>query len=144
MAGVSPTSRSLKHLRDNGFIATKVEQVLHMPGRPFPMKRDAFGFGDLLIAGPPGYGAGLVQVTDSSSITHRIKKIQGIAKDLTDEKQVKEAIAANENAIKWLTSGNHIMVHGWAKRGPRGKRKRWTLDERHIVLANGQLKVLEA
>jgi hypothetical protein len=131
--GASPSARSTAYLRRQGFIVTKVEQKIHMPKSPFPVTRDAFGFGDLLIA-KPGFGAALVQVTDASSITHRINKINGIAHDPDSEKQIKEAIFANIHARKWLESGNRIFVHGWSKKGPRGARKVWTVIEREICL----------
>jgi hypothetical protein len=33
---------------------------------------------------------------------------------------------------KWLEVGNRFEVHGWSKRGPRGKQKRW--DVRTVAL----------
>ena len=129
-------TRSANKLRKDGFIVANVEKWIPIPGKAFKVTRDAFGFGDLLIAGPNGWGAALVQVTDSSSITARIKKIQGIAKDTQDLKQVKDALAANENAVAWLRAGNRIFVHGWGKyklaRG--GKACRWRCNEIEITL----------
>ena len=123
----------MQYFRNNGFIVARVEQMLHIPGAPFPRKIDAFGFGDLLIA-KPGFGAALVQVTSSDHISHRVNKINGIPEDPRDEKSRNEAELAHHYSRIWLRSGNRVFVHGWAKRGARGKRKKWTLAEREIVL----------
>jgi len=122
----------MQYYRKLGFIVARVEQTVHMPAAPFPMKRDAFGFGDLLIT-KPGFGAALVQVTDASSVSARINKIRGIPKNLDDLKQLKEAEHAYKNAKIWLQGPNRIFVHGWRKGRPRGKRKTWTLTEHEIV-----------
>ena len=123
---MTPTQRSTHYLRDNGFIVCRVEQRLHMPKSPFPITKDAFGFGDLLAAyaAPdivsPYFDAAdpkpsmivLVQVTSGSNHNAR-----------------KEKIAAEPLAAKWKKAGGMILLHSWAKRGPRGKKKRWTLRE---------------
>lgn len=112
----SPTQRSTKYLRDHGCIVCRVEQRLHMPKSPFPITKDAFGFGDLLAALPAeGEVEGeiaLVQVTSGSNHNAR-----------------KEKIAAEPLAAKWKEAGGMILLHSWARKGPRGKRKLWTLRE---------------
>jgi hypothetical protein len=123
----------MQHFKKAGFIVARVEQRLHMPGQPFPVTRDAFGFADLLIA-KGGYGAALVQVTATGDMNRRIAKIGGSPADASDEKQTALAKIAHINATIWLQSGNRIFVHGWAKRGKRGVRKVWTLTEREIKL----------
>jgi hypothetical protein len=119
---MTPSARSTKYLRDHGFIVCRVEQRLHMPKSPFPITKDAFGFGDLLAAKPGhlsqytltlhGAQIALVQVTSTGNLRARQSKIE--AEPLAD---------------KWKQSGGTILLHGWAKRGSRGKRKRWTLKE---------------
>ena len=32
-----------------------------------------------------------------------------------------------ENLAAWIKAGGKCEWHGWAKRGPRGRRKVWTL-----------------
>jgi hypothetical protein len=108
----------MKHLRDQGFIVTKVEQRLVIPKAPFPLLRDAFGFGDLLAADPNGRTIALIQSTDLTSVTRRVTKI------ISPPVMMK--------AARWIRAGGRIFVHGWGKRGPRD-RKRWKLDEREIV-----------
>ena len=121
MAKTSPTQRSTKYLRDRGWIVARVEQRLHMPKSPFPITKDAFGFGDLLAARPgrtfnfvpmPTGSIALVQVTSGSN--HNVRKAK---------------IAAEPLAAKWKEAGGVILLHSWAKKGPRGKRKTWTLRE---------------
>lgn len=129
---LTPSARSTQWLRKNGFIVAKVEQIIHMPNAPFPLKRDAFYFGDLLIA-QKGFGAALVQVTSSDHVSHRVNKINGIPQDPKDERCVRETELAHSYARIWLASGNRIFVHGWAKRGPRGAKKKWTLTEMEIL-----------
>jgi hypothetical protein len=131
---MTPTARSMKYFRDLGCIVAGVEKTLHMPNAPFPMKRDCFGFGDLLVVLPIGCGISLVQVTDISSMSARRNKIvKGIAKDLENPKRVAEAIAARDNARAWLAAGGRIFLHGWGKRGPRGEKKKWVLREEEIT-----------
>lgn len=117
---MSPSARSMKWLRDNGFIAAKVEQILHMPKSPFPFKRDCWGFGDVLAA-HPNQGTFLIQVTSGSNVSKRCDKI------INDPKVAPVAAV-------WLSCGNRISVHGWAKKGKRGKVKRWTLTQKTILL----------
>lgn len=132
----SMTVRSTKYLRDRGFVVAKVEQKIHMPLSPFPVTRDAFGFGDLLVA-HPAVGIALIQVTTASSnFNKRIRKIQGFAADPDDEKEVEQARAARDNAEVWILSRGKIFVHGWGKKGPRGQKKTWQLVEREITLGD--------
>ena len=123
MAKTSPTQRSTKYLRDNGFIVARVEQRLHMPASAFPITKDAFGFGDLLAAHAKLGIIVLVQATggQGGNLGARIRKIM-FTPDI--------AIAARQ----WLEAGGQVWTHGWAKRGPRGKVKRWTLDARQIII----------
>lgn len=103
----SPTQRSLKHLRDAGWTACIVEKFNSF----CKIRIDAFGFGDLLACKPPGMIA-LVQTTTGTHLAERREKI----------------LSLTEHA-DWKAAGGIIILHGWAKQGPRGKRKRWTLRE---------------
>ena len=122
-----PTQRSLKALRDAGYLVCIVEKWLPARGEmKFGIRIDAFGFGDLLACKPskqyvdtktaqlyrePGEIA-LVQTTDHTSFSkHKLK------------------ILAIPEFQKWKDAGGIVRLHGWAKRGPRGERKVWTLRE---------------
>ena len=106
----SPTELSLKYFRDKDFIIAPVEKKVP---HSF-ISQDAFGFGDLLVA-KPGWGVALIQVTDMSHLAHREKKVREIPE-----------------LWVWLRSNGRFILQGWAKRGPRGKKKVWTSTEREI------------
>lgn len=111
----SPTQRSLKLLREAGYQAAILErwnQFAHV-------RQDLWGFGDLIAAKASQNGSLLVQTTSTANMGARVKKILTIP-----EAQV------------WLAAGNQIIVHGWAKRGARGKRKLWECKVRPITLAD--------
>lgn len=105
---MTPTARSLAYLRGKGYQACVVEKWIPRAN----VRRDAFGFGDLLVCGP---AIALVQVTSASNMSAREKKICGLPE-----------------AAKWRMAGGEIWLHGWSKKGKRGKRKRWTLTERRV------------
>lgn len=108
----SPTQRSLKHLRNQGFHAQVVEKVV-----PYKfIKIDLFGWIDL-VAVKPGEPITGVQTTTGPHVAHRIGKARG-----------------NVALEAWLQAGGRLAVHSWRKRGPRGKRKVWTVLEREVTL----------
>jgi len=92
-------------LRDSGWLVAVVERW-----NPHArLRQDLFGFGDLLAV--KGNLVALIQTTSGSNVSARIAKIR-----------------ANPSAAIWLGMGNEnrrIVVHGWRKAGPRGKRKTW-------------------
>jgi hypothetical protein len=108
-----PTQRSLKALREAGYSVCVVEKWLPARGTmKFGIRIDAFGFGDLLACKPETKEIALVQTTDHTSFSkHKIK-----------------ILAIPEFQI-WKDAGGVVRLHGWAKRGPRGARKVWTLRE---------------
>ena len=105
----------MKYLREQGYTVAKVEQRLQIPdkdnpGRLIPVTRDAFNIADLIAVKIGEPGTLYVQTTTGSNASARIVKI--------NENPAMDVI---------LKSGNRIHVHGWAKRGPRGARKLWTV-----------------
>lgn len=111
----TPTQRSLDYLRKQGYTAAVVEQTIHFPDKQNPgkmtmFKRDLFNLFDIL-AFKPGIGFLGVQTTSRSNQQSRIQKIAG-----------------SREADKWLETGGHIHVHGWAKAGAKGKRKLWEVS----------------
>lgn len=101
----SPTQRSLAWLRKQGWTVAVVEHF----NPHVKIRQDLWGFGDLLCfrKGDPPL---IVQTTSGSNLSSRMDKIR-----------------ANAVASKWLEAGFAVDVHGWAKRGPRGEPKKWTL-----------------
>lgn len=101
---MSPTQRSLKLLREEGYTVAITERW-----NPWSRTRqDLFGFIDLLCFKDNVVLA--VQTTDGTSVAKRIAKIR-----------------ATQAFPLWLNMPTRqVEVHGWLKRGPRGKRKVWT------------------
>lgn len=99
---MTPTARSLAHLRELGFTAEVVERWI--PGAN--IRRDLFGFIDILAIGNGEIVA--VQTTSDSNVASRVQKI-------TDH--------ANLGPVR--KAGIRIIVHGWRK----AANGRWALRE---------------
>lgn len=115
---MSPTERTLKHLREKGILAAKVETWNAWA----KIRQDLFGFIDILYW-DRGVTIG-AQVTTQANQSARVKKICGRPK-----------------AEKWLFEGNRIEVWGWRKR-----KGRWNARVVDIVWdrANGKLAYSDA
>lgn len=108
---MTPTQRSLKKLREEGFTVDSVERWI--PGAN--IRKDFLGFSDL-IAIQDGFGIIAVQVTvDDRRAEHRDK------------------ILGETNALRWLTAGGRIWLETWGLHGPRGKRKLWARHREEIT-----------
>jgi hypothetical protein len=108
----SPTARTLKLLRAEGYLCEVVERW-----NPYArIRQDLFGFIDVLaVSGLATVG---IQATDGSDHARRRKKILG-----------------HKNAGAWLNGGaRQLEVWSWDKQGPRGKRKLWTVRREAITL----------
>lgn len=105
MAKTSPTQRSLKFLRENGYTAQVVERWNSFA----KVRQDLFGFIDIVAINPKMGGVLGVQTTSATNMSSHRKKI-----------------LENEVAPIWLRGGNRIQLIVWSKKGPRGKRKVWT------------------
>jgi len=99
---MTPTARSLKHLRAAGYLAEVVEKWI--PGAN--CRRDLFGILDILAI-REGEVIG-VQATSGGNVASRIDKI---------------AEHPNVGAVR--KAGVRILVHGWRK----AANGRWTLRE---------------
>ena len=89
---VSPTQRSLKHLREAGYHVEIVEHYNFFTKR----RHDLFGFADLLAIRDDEIL--LVQVTSGSNVSARVRKI-----------------AESEHIDKVRKAGFTVCVHGWRK-----------------------------
>lgn len=109
---MSPTARTLKLLRKNGFTAEVVERFNHYTKR----RIDFLGFVDIIAIN--GEQTVAIQATSAGNQSSRIKKI--LAEPLAKE---------------WLNGGRRLYVHGWGryklKRG--GKAIRWRCNEIEIT-----------
>ena len=102
---MTPTARTLKMLRDGGWLAEVVERW-----NPHSRTRhDLFGFADVLAVSPQGRIVA-IQVTSGSNVSARVKKIAG-----------------EPRSRVWLAAGGHVQVHGWRKlkRKRGGKAVKW-------------------
>ncbi len=108
----TPTRRSLAYLRKQGYTVAIVEHWNQFAR----IRQDLFDFGDLLAI-KPGEPILIVQTTTKSNQLARYKKIVSI-----------------QEAKTWLLAGGKIVVHGWADVAEEGKRKKWEVSERQVVL----------
>ena len=111
---MSPTALTLRKLRTDGCMAAVVERWNHFAR----VRQDLFGFIDIVAVVPGAVGVLGVQACVTGDAPKRFAKCRA------------EPLAANVR--RWLAAGNAFAVWGWAKRGPRGKRKVWTLKEYHL------------
>jgi hypothetical protein len=95
---VSPTQRSLKHLRDAGHTCAVTERW----NPHAKIRQDLFGFVDILSLSPDGETVA-IQACNISDVSKRVDKI-GAA----------DCVAAIRRC------GWHILVHGWGKQ-PNGR-----------------------
>ncbi len=107
MAKTSPTQRSLKLLRDEGYTAQVVEKYNMFAH----IRQDLFGFIDIVCIKDGAKGVLGVQTTTQAHGAEHVDKIKSIPAYKT-----------------WLAGGNQIELHLWAKRGKAGKRKLWTIN----------------
>lgn len=101
---MSPTQRSLAHLKELGYAAKVVEKW-----NPFAkIRQDLFG-GDVLAlkSGEP-----VLVVQATSGANHAARRVK---------------LAEAGFITLWKESGAVLEIWSWAKRGPRGKRKVWQL-----------------
>jgi hypothetical protein len=89
----SPTQRSLKFMREKGFHAEVTERWI--PGAN--VRKDLWGFVDILCLGADGVVVG-VQSTSDSNVSARITKI-----------------AESPLVDRVRKAGIRILVHGWKK-----------------------------
>ena len=101
---MSPTARSLAHLKELGYTARVVEKWNAFA----KIRQDLFGADILALkAGTPILA---VQATSGSNHASHLAKLQ-----------------AGTFINLWKDSGAVIEIWSWSQQGPRGKRKAWTL-----------------
>lgn len=106
---MSPTARSLQHLRELGYQAEVVEKTIP---HTF-IKKDLFGVD--LIALKPGAPVLAIQTTTGSNHAARRTKLE-----------------AEGFVTLWTGAGAVLEIWSWSKQGTRGERKTWTLRRETI------------
>lgn len=101
---MSPTQRSLKHLREQGYLCAIVEHWDHFARK----RRDLFGMFDLLCVREGETLA--VQTTSGSNVSARVKKL------------TESELMAPVRKAGWV-----VHVHGWT-RNSKGKYALRTID----------------
>lgn len=126
MAGLSPTQRTLKAMREQGRTCGIVEKFNQHVG-PFGIRQDLFGFIDIIAIDP----------------TQGIVAIQSCGQDYSGHvNKLKEE--RNEAVYEWL---RHAKCELWAwrkvklKRG--GKAVRWAPRVADVVIQDGDIEVVE-
>lgn len=95
---MSPTERSLKHLRQLGYVAAVVEKW----NAHARIRQDAFGILDIIALTPDGETIG-VQTTSGSNVSARVKKI-----------------TEHPSLVALRKCGWRVIVQGWRK-GANGR-----------------------
>jgi hypothetical protein len=93
-------------MRKRGYLADVTEKWIPRAN----VRKDLYGFIDILCLKDAEIIG--VQATSAPNVNARVSKIAG-----------------HENVGAVRKAGIRILVHGWSKRGARGKRKMWTLRE---------------
>ena len=114
----SPTARSLKLLRKEGWEAGVVEKTIP---KTF-IKRDLFGLHDIIAIKDCILG---VQATSDSNIASHVAKafVQPLLRN-------------------WLLAGGRFEIWGWSKKGPRGKVKHWKVRKVIIELVDDEPSIV--
>lgn len=98
----TPTQRSLKLMRDQGYLCAITERW-----NPHAhIRQDLWGFCDVLCVRAGEVVA--VQTTSGANVATRIAKMRSLP-----------------SLPVVLSAGVKVVVHGWRKVGARGKRKLW-------------------
>jgi len=121
MAGLKPTQRTLRELRDQGRVVDICERWIINPKHPGGgFRKDMFGFIDL-IALDVEQGIVAIQSCGNSFKAHYDKMVDS---------------ECTENVLEWLRCGGRLELWAWRKllkkRG--GKAKIWVPRIREITL----------
>jgi len=112
---MSPTQAALAHFRREGFEPYVTEKFIKIPpkeggGRKgkfkFGFRKDAYGFGDILVYHEAKKITALIQACTRSDMANRRAKI-----------------LINPKASGWVRAGNKIYLSALAKRKTRGSKR---------------------
>ncbi len=110
----SPTSRSMRKLRELGYVPGRCERFNAYTKR----SADLYGLFDLVGMRE---GVGIVGIQCCSGASHANRRTK-----MLDE----------PNLVTWLRCNGLAEIWSWAKRGPVGKRKTWQLRREAITEAD--------
>jgi len=126
MAGLSPTQRTLKAMREQGRICGIVEKF-NANVKPYGIRQDLFGFIDIIAIDPTD---GIVAIQScGQSFSEHVKKL---------------TVERNENVYEWCKHAP-CELWGWRKiklkRG--GKAMRWLPRVADVKIVDGEVVVEE-
>jgi hypothetical protein len=113
---MSPTQRTQKHLRDNGYEVANCERKIPATAAGWKgllQTQDLFGFIDTMATNGDRLLA--IQSTDGNHHATRVNKILELP------------------VAKLLVYHMEIEVWSWSKKGKRGKRKLWQLRQERLL-----------
>ncbi len=120
MGKLTPTQRTLAHLRKEGWTVQVVEKWNAFA----KIRQDLFGCIDL-VACRPGMLLG-VQATSMTNVSARVTKS-----------------LAEPRLLEWLRAGGQFWVIGWGKKGKAGTVKKWTMRKIGVSLRDGDMTTQE-
>lgn len=121
---MSPTQRALALARELGFTVQVVERFNSFTKR----RHDLFGVIDL-VAIKQGVGILGIQATADNGGHHADRRAKS---------------QAEPRLLEWLLSGGRFEVWSFGKKGPRGKRKVWTVRREELIARDGVVVSVEA
>lgn len=121
MSRITPTQRTLRHLRGMGRMVGTVERWNPHVG-PHGIRQDLFGFLDLIAC----------------DRERGIVGIQSCGQSFADHERKILDSECTESVIEWLTCGGRLELWGWRKLLVRrgGKALRWEPRIREFTLAD--------
>lgn len=124
---VPTTARTLAECRRRGWIAGVVERRIPFP-KPQGTKFDFLGVIDVIAVEPGRIGSVGIQSTTNTGGHHA---------------KHRDKILAEPRALAWVAAQNRLELWTWAKQGPAGKAKRWTLRVERFEVRDGKLVGIE-
>jgi hypothetical protein len=103
----SPTARTLAKLREEGWTAQVVERF-----NPYSKTRVDLGGGIDIVAWRGAYPGAILGVQACAGASHAARR---------------DKLLGLPAMLEWVAAGARLEIWSWAKQGPRGKRKVWTL-----------------
>ena len=121
-------------LKEDGYIYAKVEYF-----NPWSRTTlDLFGLHDTVAIRADKPGVFGINSCGEDVASHIAKYLNGYTRPAT-EKRPEKVFGPNECLLPWLQAGNRFELWGWRKRGPRGKRKLWTLRVVEFLIFDGRV-----
>lgn len=127
----STVERTLRECRKRGWPCASLEKWVAIPGHPGGgVRRDLWGVGDVIAVDPSQKGSLLIQaVAGRGDVSKHLHKLVALVRDW--EPPASHPLLP-EPISTWIAQDNRLAIWSFAKRGPRGGRKLWTVVEHNI------------